>query len=75
MQQVKLFKGVESELGQLEDEINQWLSSSGARVVQINSNIAGQSILPSSQGGLATGGSSQRFAPSDVFVAVLYENG
>ena len=73
MQQVKLFKGIESEINQLEAEINDWLNSSGAKVLQINSNIAPQSILPSSSGGLATGGSSQRFAPSDLFVAILYE--
>jgi hypothetical protein len=74
MQQVKLFKGVESEIDMLEAEVNKWISTSGAKVIQIAANIAPQSILPNTSGTLTTGGSSQRFAPSDLFISVLYED-
>ncbi len=74
MQQVKLFKGIESEVDVLEKEINKWISTSGVKVIQIASNIAPQSILPNTTGTLTTGGSSQRFAPSDLFISVLYED-
>ena len=75
MQQVKLFKGIESEIDTLEKEINQWLKETAVRVTQLNANIAPQSVLPSTQGGLSTGGSHQRFAPSDLFVMIVYEAG
>lgn len=69
MQQVKLFKGVENEIGPLEKEINDWLSRSGARVISLTGNIAPQSMK--SEGGGGLGKSS--FAPSDVLVIMLYE--
>ena len=71
MQQVKLFKSVENEVGNLEKEINDWLSRSGAKVVSITGNIAPQSAKPDGGGGLGKGS----FSPSDVFVIVLYEIG
>ena len=71
MQQVKLFKGVENEVGTLEKEINDWLSRSGAKVVTLTGNIAPQSPKSDSAGGLGKGS----FAPSDVLVIVLYETG
>ena len=74
MRKVKLFKGIESEVDVLENEINKWISTSGANVIQIAANIAPQSILPNTSGTLTTGGSSQRFAPSDLFVSVLYQD-
>ena len=40
MQQVKIFKSIESELVALEEEINEWLSTSGAKVINITGNIA-----------------------------------
>lgn len=63
MRQVKVFKGVETELWNLEEEINKWVEDSGATIVQITGNIAPQT--PSSN---ATG-----FSSSDVLVLVLYE--
>ena len=63
MRQVKVFKGVETELWNLEGEINKWVEESGATIVQITGNIAPQT--PSSN---AAG-----FASSDVLVVVLYE--
>lgn len=69
MQQVKLFKGVENEVGSLEKEINDWLSRSGAKVVSLTGNIAPQSTKPDAGGGLGKGS----FSPSDVLVIMLYE--
>lgn len=72
MHRVKFFKGVESELSQLESQMNAWLAESGARVVQIFGNIAPQSIPPTAKN---AGLSTTEFAPSDVMVVVLYEKG
>ena len=63
MRQFKVFKGVETELWSLEEEINKWVEESGATIVQITGNIAPQT--PSSN---AAG-----FDSSDVLVVVLYE--
>ena len=69
MQQVKLFKGLESELSKLEAEVNDWIRDSGARVLSISGNIAPQSEAPEGKrGGLGSG-----FAPSDIVLVVLYE--
>lgn len=69
MQQVKIFKGLESELAALEGEINGWLAESGARVVQIFGNIAPQTLTEDHSKGLT----KSAFAPSDVMIVVLYE--
>jgi len=66
MQQIKLFKSVETEIAGLEGEINTWLKSSGGRIVNIFGNISPQ-----------TRGSGdpveRRFSPSDIFIAIVYE--
>jgi hypothetical protein len=66
--QVKLFKGVESEVDQLEKDVNTWLAESGARVVNMFGNIAPQTMRPDSTTG------SRAFPPSDIFLTVLYES-
>ena len=73
MQQVKIFKSHEDAVDHLEEEINQWLSSSGARIINIIGNIAPQSTAsaPEQKATLSRG----NFAPSDVLVIVLYETG
>ena len=40
MQQVKIFKSVDTELADLERQINRWMRKSGARVLSITGNIA-----------------------------------
>jgi len=70
MQQVKLFKGLESELGALENEVNRWLRQRCARVISISGNIAPQTFNPEAQGG---GLSKTVFSPSDVLLVVLCE--
>ena len=41
MQRVKLFKGLECEVERLEQQINEWAESEGAKILQVNSSIAG----------------------------------
>ena len=70
MQQIKLFKGVEDQLTDLENEVNAWIRQSGARVLSITGNIAPQSEKP---GDVAGGSARGRFPPSDVIIIVTYE--
>lgn len=72
MQQVKLFKGVESELQSLEEAVNTWIRQTGARVISITGNVAPQTGRGGTQ---AVGlGGSGGITPSDVLVIVLYES-
>lgn len=71
MQQIKIFKGIESECRSLENEVNAWLRQSGAKVISITGNIAPQSRTTDSAGGTLGGGG---YVPSDVVLFVLYES-
>ena len=71
MQQVKIFKSIESNVAALEGEVNAWIRQSGARVIAVTGNIAPQSAMP---GGAPAASMGQgRFPPSDVVLIVLYE--
>lgn len=71
MQRVKLFKGVETDIDKLEEQVNAWIEESGARIISIHGNIAPQS---ESAGQHKTVGlSASAFASSDVLLVVLYE--
>ena len=65
MQQVKIFKSVDTELADMEHQINRWMRKSGARVLSITGNLAGQ---PN-----ANSGPLNSFAAADVLIVVLYE--
>lgn len=65
MQQVKIFKSVDTETRELEHQINRWMRKSGARVLSIHGNLASQ---PS-----ASGGPMNSFAAGDILIIVLYE--
>ena len=52
----------------MEEEINAWLSESGAKVIQMSGNIAPQTQTDTGLGG---GGSS--FSSSDVILMIVYE--
>jgi hypothetical protein len=65
MQQLKIFKSVDTELPEMERQINRWMRKSGARVLSITGNLASQ--LSDS------GGPLNSFAASDILVIVLYE--
>ena len=69
MQQVKIFKNVENNLSELEKDINDWISQSGARIISVTGNIAPQSDSSGAVGGL----SNSAFPPSDVVIVLLYE--
>lgn len=68
MQQIKIFKSIETEVSSLESEINSRLQESGVKVINIFGNIAPQTVNSEST---ATG--SRAFSPSDVFMVVVYE--
>ena len=70
MQQVKMFKVIESEVPELEGRINAWLKKTGAKVVSITGNIAPQSTQT---GDRQSSLSSSPFAASDILVIILYE--
>ncbi len=65
MQQVKIFKSVESELEDMERSMNEWIKETGAKIVSITGNIAAQT--PSNHG------MSSTFSASDIMIVVLYE--
>lgn len=65
MQQVKIFKSVDTEIPEMEHQINRWMRKSGARVLSITGNLSS-----SPQVGNAPMNS---FAASDILVIVLYE--
>ncbi len=64
MQQVKVFKGIDAEIPEMERQINRWMRKSGAKVISITGNLTAQS------GG---GGPMNSFAGGDVLLVVLYE--
>ena len=66
MQKIKIFKNIESEIVTLEEEINEWLSESGATVIHMAGNIASQTPTNTGMGG----GS---FSSSDLLVLIVYE--
>ena len=64
MQQVKIFKSVDTELGDMETQMNRWIAESKAKVISIHGNISPQAGKHGIQGS---------FSAADVFVIVLYE--
>jgi len=69
MQQIKIFKGLESNLPALETEVNEWLAVNSVRVVQIFGNLAAQSGNRNEGNSLA----AYPYIASDVMLVVLYE--
>ncbi len=68
MHQIKIFKGIESEITQLERRVNEFLSSNGGRVVQMTGNIAAQSSTSDVNASLGNS-----YTPSDILIVVVYE--
>ena len=64
MQQVKIFKSVDTELGDMETQINQWIAETKAKILSIEGNISPQAGKHGIQGS---------FSAADVLVIVLYE--
>lgn len=66
----QIFKALETDVGQLEKQVNAWLAESKVRVVNMFGNIAPQSPPPD-EGAPAI--SKGPHPPSDIFLVVLYE--
>jgi len=74
MHQIKLFKGLENDLASIEKEVNGWLATSNAKVVQLIGNVAPQSLR--SENGHILGAErpgGRGASVSDIFLAVVYE--
>jgi len=71
MQRVKLFKGLECEVERLEQQINEWAESEGAKILQVYSSIASQSYNPTAKSGSSLQGNIG--VSSDILITVLYE--
>jgi hypothetical protein len=67
MQQIKIFKGVENELGDLESRVNAWLADNNIRIINSFGNIAPQSESH------RDGGLSRSYTPSDILIIFVYE--
>lgn len=75
MHQIKLFCGIEGETGRLESEVNTWLRETKPKaIINIFGNMSPQAVMPQGENKRVsheTG--SRRFAPSDIFVCIVYE--
>ena len=75
MQQIKIFKGIETDLTTLERDVNTWIKSSNAQVSHIFGNMSPQT--PQSTGTASILGAERMagktFVASDVLIVVLYE--
>ena len=69
MQQVKFFKGIESDLACLEKEMNTWLAGSHVKVIQIFGNLAATSPERNESNSFAT----YPYVASDVLLVVVYD--
>jgi len=64
MQQIKIFKSIESEIVTLEQDINVWIKETGAKNLQIRGNIAPQTEAAPGMGS---------FSSSDILITILYD--
>jgi hypothetical protein len=64
MQQIKVFKSVDSEIPEMERQINRWMRKSGAKIISVTGNLASQS---------GAAGPLNSFAGGDVLVILMYE--
>ncbi|KAA5540661.1 hypothetical protein FYK55_19905 [Roseiconus nitratireducens] len=65
MQQVKIFKSVDTETDEMEKRINRFIRKNGIRVLSINGNLSSSPT--------AGGGPLNTFSGGDVIVFLLYE--
>lgn len=64
MQQVKIFKATDTELDDLENQVNRWIRKSGVRILSINGNLTSQN---------QSSDMTSTFAAGDVLLVILYE--
>ncbi|KAA1257723.1 hypothetical protein LF1_02120 [Rubripirellula obstinata] len=65
MQQIKIFKGVDTEIPEMERQINRWMRKSGAEIISIQSSLAPQPNKGT--------GPMNSFAGSDIMVVLHYQ--
>lgn len=65
MQQVKFFQSVDTELTEMEKQINRWIRKTGVRVLSISGNLAASPKSGS--------GPMSSFSASQVLIIVHYE--
>ena len=70
MHQIKIFKGLETDITFLEKQVNSWLFETQVRVIQMFGNISPQTPPVDTEVTTISKGS---FPPSDVFLVVVYE--
>lgn len=68
-----MFKSIETELGDMEANINQWLATTQAKIISITGNISPQTIRHLGTNGQSLEGTFGAFGASDVFVIIQYE--
>jgi hypothetical protein len=68
--QIKIFKGLEDDTTTIEHDVNNWLSESKVRVIQIIGNVAPQTLATEAVKNTL---SRTNHPPSDVMLVVLYE--
>ena len=75
MHQIKIFKGLENDVASIEKDVNTWLKSSGAKVINIFGNIAPQTPRSDPDHALlgAERHAGKSFHASDVLIVVVYE--
>lgn len=74
MQQVRIFIGKEDETQRLTREVNDFLASTGAKVVNVFGNLSPQTMTPGAETQRAMGeGTVRRYAPSDIMLVVVFE--
>lgn len=75
MHQIKLFCGIEGETHRLETEVNSWIREAKPKsIVNIFGNMSPQAVMPQGENkrvSQETG--SRRFAPSDIFLCIVYD--
>ncbi|MEL6108002.1 MAG: hypothetical protein AAFU85_18405 [Planctomycetota bacterium] len=65
MQQIKIFKSVDTETDDLEKQINRFIRKNNIRVLSITGNLAAAQA--------PSGGAMSSFSAGDVLIIVLYE--
>lgn len=68
--QIKIFKGLEDDTSSIEHDVNEWLTKSKVKVIQIIGNVAPQTLAAETVKNTL---SRTNHPPSDVMLVVLYE--
>ncbi len=70
MHQIKIFKGLETDLTGVEQQVNAWLAQNSVKVINIFGNMSPQSCPTDDKNAMIAKGV---FVPSDIVLIVHYE--